>query len=373
MSIEQKCILIVDDSPEDIQFVMENLGDEFAVLVATNGQKGLDLADQEPKPEVILMDVVMPEMDGYEACRRLKENPETQDIDVIFVSANNTTEEKLEGYDAGGSDYLIKPVQPEELLQKVRLAISNKEAREEKASEKDMAFKTAMTAMSSAGEQGIVLEFLRNSFAMNDLVEMAQYLEKSIAKYELKSSMQLRMSNDVIHWGTRTPLPPLEEDLLMRLKDQGRIIETDKRAIFNFGGLSVLIKNMPDDEDKRGRLRDHLAILIEGAEAKLNTVDLQKQLAQLVADSNQALQTIEGEQKGHKISSQKIMDDMLHELENSFLTYGLSEDQEELLVKVVQSGIDKSLDNFEKGLAIDEQMRDIISRMNQFTNTNNRS
>ena len=366
MSDKSNKVLVIDDSPEDIQFVMENLKDEFAILVATNGQKGLELAAKEPKPDVILMDVVMPEMDGYEACRRLKENPETKDIDVIFVSANETTEEKLAGYDAGGSDYLIKPVQPEELMQKVRLAISNKQTREETASDKDMAFKTAMTAMTSAGEQGIVLEFLRNSFAINNVEDLAHRLVESTSSYELNNAVQLRTQDDVVCFGSANPLPPLEVDLLTGLKDKGRIIEKDKRAIFNFGGVSVLIKNMPDDDDKRGRLRDHLAILYEGAAAKLDSLDLRQQIARVVADSHQAFQLIEVEQKAQKASSQRIMDDMLQDLEAAFLSWGLTEDQEQVLMKVVQTGVDQSLDNFEKGLAIDEEMRSIIERMSQF-------
>lgn len=360
MGSEKKRVLVVDDSADDIQFVVEILKEEFKVLVATSGQKGLDVATKDPKPDVILMDVMMPEMDGYETCRKLKENVATQDIDVIFVSARDTTEEKLAGYDAGASDYLIKPVQPEVLLQKVRLAIDNKDAREEIASEKDMAFQTAMTAMTSAGEQGVVLEFLRNCYLIDDDVDLAHLVVGSIEKYDLKNSLQVRSHDDTIHFGTMAPISPLEEELLMRLKDDGRIIEMGKRAIFNHGGLSLLIKNMPDDEDKRGRLRDHIAILLEGAETKLSALVTAQRLVKMISDSHHTLNEIEVEQKSNKLTSQNIVDDMLQDLESSFLSWGLTEEQESILVGVVQAGINKSLDNYEKGLSIDEKMRSII-------------
>ena len=92
MSLDKKRVLIVDDSPEDIQIVMENLKDKYAILVATNGLKGLEIASADPKPDVILMDVMMPEMNGYEVCQKLKGNSDTQNIDVIFVSAHDTVE-----------------------------------------------------------------------------------------------------------------------------------------------------------------------------------------------------------------------------------------------------------------------------------------
>lgn len=367
MSNDKKHVLIIDDSADDIQFVMENLKDEFAVLVATSGQKGLDIAIKDPKPDVILLDVMMPEMDGYETCRKLKENNATKDIDVIFVSAHDTTDEKLAGYDAGGSDYLIKPVQHEELLHKVRLSIELKEAREETSSEKDVAFHTAMTAMTSAGEQGIVLEFLRNSYALNDIAELAYLMVDSLSKYELKSSVQLRTLNDTIHYGTRAPLPPLEEDLLKRLKDDGRIIEKGKRAIFNFGGVSVLIKNMPEDEDKRGRFRDHLAILFEGADSKLKSLELHQNLREVIAQSKDTLKVINVDQIAFKTRSQSIMDSMLQKLEASFFNWGLNEEQEQALIKVVQEGVDESLDHFEKGISIDEQMSKIFERLEKIS------
>lgn len=130
MNTNKKQILIVDDSADDIHILMENLKQEYAVLAATNIEKALEIANNNPCPNVILLDVMMPGVDGYEICRQLKDNPVTMGIDVIFVSAHDTTDKKLAGYDAGGSDYLIKPVQPEELLQKVRLAIKNRESRE---------------------------------------------------------------------------------------------------------------------------------------------------------------------------------------------------------------------------------------------------
>ncbi len=97
MNTEKKRILIVDDSADDIHFVMESFSTDYAVLAATSGEKALQIADRDPRPDVILMDVEMPGMNGYETCRRLKEAESTRDIDVIFVSSHDTTEEKLAG------------------------------------------------------------------------------------------------------------------------------------------------------------------------------------------------------------------------------------------------------------------------------------
>jgi DNA-binding response OmpR family regulator len=366
MSDDKKRILIIDDSTDDIHFVMENLKHDFAVLVATSGQKGLEIAAKDPQPDVILLDVMMPGMDGYETCRQLKENSSTENIDVIFVSAHDTMKEKMAGYDAGGSDYLIKPVQPEVLLQKVNLAIHNKQIRLETSAQKDMAFKTAMIALSNSGEQGVIMDFLRKNSLTTTTRELGNLIVNSINHYELDNSLQIRSNLEIVNVGTKTPIPPLEEELLMRQKDNGRIIEWANRVIFNFGSISLLVKNMPEDKEKLGRLRDHIAILLESAEDKLSSMEIGEKLAQLIIDSNKVLQEVEYEQKSYKVTAQQITDNMLIKLEASFHSCGLTEDQESLLLNIVQTGIDQSLEHFEQGLTIDQKMTDIFNRLAQF-------
>jgi len=369
MSAEKERILIVDDSTDDIHILMENLKQDYAVLAATSGEKALEVAANDPQPDVILLDVMMPGMDGYETCRRLKQKPDTRDIDIIFVSAHDTIEEKLNGYEAGGSDYLIKPVQPVELAQKVKLAIHNKSNRAEAVAENQMAMQTAMTAISSIGEQGVVLDFMRRSFTVDSIQALANLIVEATAGYGLESNVQIRGSREVVNVSSSGRMSPLEEELMLRLQDTGRIRMSGNRLVANFGPVSQLIKNMPEDEDKRGRLRDHLAILLEGAMARLKSLEINEELARLVTHSKQALQEIETMQKEQKQTAMQIMDDVMKDLEASFLSYGLTEDQEELLIKVVQEGITKSLENFEKGLSIDEQLRGIIDRLLKFSST----
>tara|TARA_R110001583_G_scaffold100887_1_gene247143 strand:- start:1810 stop:2184 length:375 start_codon:yes stop_codon:yes gene_type:complete len=117
-------ILIVDDSSADIHVMLEWLKADFSIAVAKSGQQALAHCRESVHPKVILLDVSMPEMSGYETCKHLKDNDDTANIDVIFVSANESIDEKLKGYDAGGSDSLNKPVQPLELISKVWTAVA---------------------------------------------------------------------------------------------------------------------------------------------------------------------------------------------------------------------------------------------------------
>jgi putative two-component system response regulator len=113
-------VLVVDDTPENIDVLSGILQDDYSVRVATNGEKALAIARTEPMPDLILLDVMMPLVDGYEVCRRLKADYLTQRIPVIFVSAMNEIEDETRGFELGAVDYISKPVSPAIVRARVR-------------------------------------------------------------------------------------------------------------------------------------------------------------------------------------------------------------------------------------------------------------
>jgi DNA-binding response OmpR family regulator len=117
---QDSVILIVDDLPSNIQLVASILrGAGYQVLPATGGQQALHCA-RNPPPDLILLDLVMPEIDGFEVCRRLKADPETSAIPVIFLTAAVESQQIVKGLEVGGVDYVTKPFNPPELLARVR-------------------------------------------------------------------------------------------------------------------------------------------------------------------------------------------------------------------------------------------------------------
>ena len=115
----KKTILAVDDTPENLDVVKGILVPEYNVKVAINGKMALKVVESQ-KPDLILLDIMMPEMDGYEVCEALKANPDTVDIPVIFLTAKDQTDDETKGFDLGGADYILKPVSPPVLKSRVR-------------------------------------------------------------------------------------------------------------------------------------------------------------------------------------------------------------------------------------------------------------
>jgi serine phosphatase RsbU (regulator of sigma subunit) len=109
---EKKTVLLVDDAPANIQIVNSILKDIYKIRIATSGAKALELVKVAPAPDLVLLDVMMPEMDGYEVCTRLKLDPETREIPVIFLTGQTEVEDETRGFDVGAVDYIHKPFSP---------------------------------------------------------------------------------------------------------------------------------------------------------------------------------------------------------------------------------------------------------------------
>ncbi len=122
---KSEVVLIVDDSPETLGMLNDALDAEgLTVLVALEGAQALTIT-QRIVPDVILLDAIMPNMDGFETCRRLKQNPDLAYVPVIFMTGLSDTENIVAGLKAGGVDYLTKPVSPDELIARMRVHLSN--------------------------------------------------------------------------------------------------------------------------------------------------------------------------------------------------------------------------------------------------------
>jgi diguanylate cyclase (GGDEF)-like protein len=117
---QRPALLLVDDIPENIHELREALQDEYRIMVASNGARALELVQGAAPPDLVLLDVVMPGMDGYETCRRLKATPAGNRIPVIFVTVIDSTEGKVKGLDMGAADYVTKPFDIDEVRARIR-------------------------------------------------------------------------------------------------------------------------------------------------------------------------------------------------------------------------------------------------------------
>ncbi|MGY4532989.1 putative two-component system response regulator [Pseudomonas sp. TE3786] len=123
---EQALVLVVDDTPENLELMSELLLPSYRVKVASSGLKALRIAISSPPPDLILLDIMMPLMDGYEVCKRLKADPQTRDIPVIFLTAKTELADEQQGFNLGAVDYITKPISPPLVLARVQAQLQLK-------------------------------------------------------------------------------------------------------------------------------------------------------------------------------------------------------------------------------------------------------
>lgn len=331
-------VFVVDDDAIILDVLRATLAAECELHTFASAEACLSaLADV--KPDLFLLDVSMPVMDGYALCRQLKDDWDTQDIPVVFISASDNNETRMLCYEAGGDDFIQKPFDPAELLSKLGVVgriLAEKKALREQAG---YAQRTAMAAMVSMGELGVVLQFLSKSFACNTLDELAAALLDAMQQYDLQAAVQMRIGDEVLTLSHNGRNVPLEVSVLNHVRESGRIFQFKSRCVFNYGQVTLLVKNMPlEDAERCGRIRDNGALLAEGADARLRAIETEMLAARRRAGIESALprlySTLDGVQANYRrncFELTQVMIDFQEQLAKAFISLGLMERQEEQL------------------------------------------
>lgn len=371
MSDSNSIVLIVDDSPEDIRLLMQHLKGEFQVTAATSADDALQIIS-EAVPDVVLLDVNMPGTDGYTACSILKESPETADIDVIFISGNDSTEEILKGFKVGASDYIVKPFAPEILLSKIKACTARRRDIKKLADAAKYAGAVAMSAMSDTGDLGTIVNFLRTSFAIKTANELCSEICSTLSAFGLNACAHIYLDNTAVFAGTEGAPSELETNLIKRIISSPEpIITIGNRLLLIKPGVVLLIKNLPESSEKSARIKDHLMILLEGIVAKVVSLNSQAKLNNLLSsnintvikDAEVALTDIRQKQELHKKQSIAIMEAMVTQVEASFFNMGLTDQQEEQLLAIMTQSVSEALKHFEEGLEMDNNISRIIDSL----------
>ncbi len=345
-------ILAVDDEPFNLEIIEEILLDlDFELKMASSGPECLSVVE-EFAPQVILLDVSMPKMNGYEVCRKLKANPSTAHIIVMFVSARGTVEERMEGYAVGAEDYIVKPFGPDEL--KSKLKILNQVLIEKKSLEQQIeeATSTAFNAMANSSEMGQIVNYIESIGMINNTKALGESLVHCLRTFDLQSNVEFRSSIDAPeHFSLNGTCSPIVIELFDMLKNKGRLHEFSHRILVNYELISLLVLNMPDhDPDKHGRIRDHVCFIVSVTEQQLRAIMTREALELQQTKLNDAITMVNSKFHGliellneNRKSNEAVFKRLQEELEDRIPTMGLDEDQEVFIYQKVDHAIQKSV------------------------------
>ncbi|WP_346287948.1 response regulator transcription factor [Zoogloea sp.] len=335
-------VFIVDDDPSSrlvSSFCFQR--PEFELVQLDSGEACLAALDQAP--DIVLLDIEMPGLDGIATCRAVRAAG-LLTTQVIFVSVRNDLETRLRAYDAGGNDYIVKPVLPDALEPKVVVARQVLERQRSLEERVEQASSVAFSAMSSAAELGAVLHFLQASFASHSVDGLNAALADALGHYGVEYLLALRGSEGTFCFSGQGEATQLETSILEHVCMMDRIFQFHDRMVINYPLVTLLVRGLPiQDEARMGRLRDNLALLAEGADTRLRALSNQMMLSRQARGIGEAamrlsgaLEVIEQEQGRVRLNALCVMDSFIEELERSFVHLGLSERQEALLSEMAR-------------------------------------
>ena len=340
-------ILIVDDYEDNCELLEDIFEQQYQVKSVHSGKACLAILEEDPY-DLVLLDVNMPEMDGYEVCKHIKQNAQTAMIPVIFVSALASTEERLKGYEYGAEEYVTKPFKEDDITQTVSKVLEQFiQAKNFEAQSKE-AMSTAFQAMTNSAEMGQIIQYMQASYACKNVEKLAEALQQTLSGFGLNSCIMFRMQYQTSFFGCAKD--SLEAKVLERFFETERIVNFGARTVINDNHVSLLIKNMPlDKPEDYGRLKDNLAALMSGTEARCNALEIEYQLD---VERNLGLQSVLTKSRKHLQEIDKLIDhqkgsieqtliDTSQKVESIIFGLGLNETQEQSILAAIDKGVEE--------------------------------
>lgn len=266
-------VLVVDDDDESVELVQALLGKEYAVTAARSGADALQVAARD-MPNIILMDVEMPGMNGYEACRALRAVEPQRLATVFFVSAHTGAENRLAAYESGGDDFVSKPFNVKELKHKFSLALAQQAKRKDLSEKVQRANSIAMMSMREAADSGITLGYLSEISGQTGFDTIADTTLNTMGRFHVAGAVQLRDGQKRFSRNTGGECTGVEEAVLTEMAGRERIVDLGTRFAFNYQRATIIVYDMPVyDEELHGRLKDIVVKMVEALDVHLSALE----------------------------------------------------------------------------------------------------
>lgn len=375
-------LLVADDDDVTLTMLDAALSANHEVVAVTGGRAALAAAQAGPF-DLVLLDVDMPDMDGYAACEALKTQPATADVPVLFLSARVNLEERLRGYRAGASDYLTKPFDTAELHAKIAHAVGQRERQRALSGQLDEAMNAVLSAANLYGEVGVVLGFQRRIATCRSYRALAEASFEALAQMGFDGCIRLAGTAGVWSASGRAACSALEEALLDHIEQaEGPTVQAvgAEHTSYNHPGVVMLVRGLPQSPspgqfdphtiERLARARDNVALLAEGLVTRMRALDAEHRhnhaarAGELVALARSALVDISAAQHANRLRLEQVFRRLNSAMESSYMHLGLSEAQEDRLSDLVFSHMEQAMAVFDDGNQIEAHMTGLIRTLN---------
>lgn len=344
----------------------------YELTFLASGQACLDAAVDSP-PDLFLLDVMTPNLDGYETCEKIRDCSQLNHTPVIFISADTSIETRLHSYASGGDDYVVKPFEESELKAKVRATLKRKQTLDLTKKEVSDVTLSTMEIMTSMGEMSTVVHFLQAICLCANYDSLAKKVIKAHQDLGLDVAMQIIVNDEKMQYFTDGVENPLEDSAFEYVRNQGRLVDFGQRTAVNFPYVSIIVRNMPlDNPDFHGRIRDHVAIIGQGADSKVKALESamivntqRENLLNIISQIESTVVSISKNYESQRVSNQSILATVRESFEGSFMNLSLSAEQENALHAFVEAADSKVNALFESGINLESEFAVTLKQIDE--------
>ena len=246
-------VAIIDDHPSNFATVEAIVGDFADTVYFKSGITALH-GIPDIQPDVILLDVEMPTMDGYDTCIKLKSGEKTESIPIMFVSSHDTLEYKIKGYNAGAEDYVCKPFNGDELIAKIK-ALSEIKRKQEIHKKQIVELnqkvvdvnERAALVMDTMGDMGLLLSFMEEIHICCNYEDIGNLLLETLIRYDINGRVEIAAQDKLFNLRLDNIITPLEADILRTVAGEDKIITGENFITLNYEHISLFVPNIPHE------------------------------------------------------------------------------------------------------------------------------
>jgi CheY-like chemotaxis protein len=333
----------------------------FSSLAACRG------ALQATPPVALVLDADMPGEDALGFLAALKDDFDTADIRVLLLASPAVIETQAVAAD----DFLLKPFSPPLFQKRFAYLIKALAEAAQVRSQMSYAQGVAMTAMSSMGELGVVMDFMSKSFARRTIQSVSDLALASLKQFDLDCVVHFAWAGE--SYTARTdalPVLPEDREHLVQMRGLGRLLEINEQLIVNYEHTSVLVRRLPDDLERRGRLRDNVATLCEGVESRvigllLEHDNLLKQqgIRYAVCEIRDSVANLYERQMADLASGRQLMGRVIDDFEETFSHLALMPEVENALIGQLVSLRQQISALWERPAEVEARLRSVIAAL----------
>jgi DNA-binding response OmpR family regulator len=365
MDLKNFVFLATADEAFIAQF-KESLAEQFDLNVFLTAE-ACKTALSQHQPHVLILDTALPDGDVFAMHQAIRDDFDTSDVyQLLLCSADEAARP-----DFVADDFIINPIPAGVFAQKISLLTKSLDNKRRASEQMSYAQSVAMTAMSSMGELGVVMEFMSKSFTCRTIQSVGELALKAISQYDLDSVISFSWEGEsYMARSNGADIEPEDRVHIAQLRTLGRILEINGQLVVNYDHTTILIKQMPEDSALCGRLRDNIATLCEGVESRVTGLLLehdnrlkQQGIRYAVCEIRDSVSNLYQRQLDHLHAGRDLIGKVTDDFEETFLHLGVSHDVENQMISQLVSLRQKMSDIWSQPSEVEAKLQSVIASL----------